>query len=58
MNSYKFKNDLYEEQEDAIGGGSTTEVFIVKWISDNTIFAKKKIKLSYDNSARMAQAEQ
>jgi hypothetical protein len=57
MNSDQSKDELYEDQGDAIAEGSTAEVFIVKRISDDKIFAKKKIRLSDDNSARMAQEE-
>ena len=52
---YQSKDDLYEELGDSIAEGSTAEVFKVKWISDNKIFAKKKIRLSDDNSAEIAQ---
>ena len=54
---HQSKDDLYEELGDAIAEGSTAEVFKVKRISDNKIFAKKKIRLSDDNSAKMAQEE-
>lgn len=57
MISDQEKDDLYEEQGEAIAEGSTAEVFIVKRTSDNLIFAKKKIRLSDDNSARMAKEE-
>ena len=46
MISDQEKDDLYEEQGDAIAEGSTAEVFIVKRTSDKVIFAKKKIRLS------------
>jgi hypothetical protein len=57
MISDQSKDNSYEEQGDAIAEGSTAEVFIVKRISDGKIFAKKKIRLSDDNTARAAQEE-
>ena len=57
MISDQEKDDLYEEQGDAIAEGATAEVFRVERTSDKVIFAKKKIRLSDDNSAIMAKEE-
>lgn len=52
-----YADDLYEEIGGAIAVGSTADVFKVMRISDNTIFAKKKIRLSDENTAEMAKDE-
>ncbi len=49
--------NLYEEVDDAISSGPIAEVFKIKRTSDNTIFAKKIIKLSDLDSAQEAYNE-